>query len=171
LIKAIYTASFEDDERMPFDELWQWLKNQRGDFVATLGAFVAGEDVVGMGSAIYFANRNIGYLVYLAVREDLRGYGYGREIVQYLVSWIRRSASEMAGISPPVIFWEVRNPGDAPDETEKVHRQGRIKFYASLGAQVLPVAYTCPPVQPGQPEVNYLLMVLADPPEIGRAHV
>jgi GNAT superfamily N-acetyltransferase len=156
--KSIYNTSFDEEERVPFDKLFHSLTSFRDNAHGTIGAYMDGQKVIGMGSAIYFHKKNMGYLAYLAVDAELRCQGYGQQITQQLLEWINNSARE-TGHSPRATFWEVRDPLEALDKNQRILRRRRIKFYRRLGAKVIPVRYVTPPVSDGLPEVPYLLMV------------
>jgi GNAT superfamily N-acetyltransferase len=156
--RTIYEAAFDDFERVPFGSLLNWLASGENKMAGVLGAFLAGSQVVGMGSAVYFPSKRIGYLPYLAVKAGLRGQGYGREMTLRLLEWIRQCGLERDGVETRLAFWDVRDPADAPDEVERVQRHRRIRFYERLGAKALPIPYTFPPVAEGQPYVHSLLM-------------
>jgi len=157
-ISRIYREAFADEERVPFDSLLEWVNSGLEGMVGLLGAFIDAGQVVAMGSAAFFPNYWMGYLPYLAVRQDVRGRGYGRQTVEFLFDWIMQRAGEMTGENPCLVFWDVRDPDDSPDEAERTIRQRRIKFYRQLGSEVLPIAYTYPPVAKGQPYVRSRLM-------------
>lgn len=163
LVKDIYNEAFADDERVPFERLQHWLAGLHSNASATLVAVMDGGTVVGMGSAIYFSQKNIGYLPYLAVRSDLRGQGYGQQIVLWLLGWIEQKARLVDNGAPRMTFWEVRDPSDAPNEEERNLRLRLIGFYSRLGARTIPITYICPPISEGFSEVPYVPMIRTYP--------
>ena len=160
--REIYNASFADDERVPFDALVRWLAAD--DWQSALGVLVDVGKVVAMGSVVFFADYRMGYLPYLAVRDGLRGRGYGQTLVASLLDWVRERSQKTTGQAPRLTFWDVRDPEETNREAEKVIRQRRIEFYRRLGGEVLPIAYTYPPVAEGQPAVKSLLTACTYPP-------
>jgi ribosomal protein S18 acetylase RimI-like enzyme len=162
-VAGIYHSAFANDERVPFESLRAWLARTGEANPSMIGAFVLGRKVIGMGSVVFFRSYRIGYLPYLAIRNGLRGGGYGSALVTGLFEWVRERALETTGQEALLVFWDVRDPDEVSDEAEKVIRRRRIAFYRRLGGEVLPIEYTYPPVSPGQPSVRSLLMARTFP--------
>jgi GNAT superfamily N-acetyltransferase len=196
-VRAIYDATFPDDERVSWERLWQWYTapgenfgpvfwavimpppgtedenalTSQGFWSAGLArrgtalelAILAGE-VAGLAFFGYFRRQNLGYFAYLATRTDLRGRGLGAWLCGQVFEAVRQLAQAEAGADPRLIFWEVRRPEDAADEAEAERRRRRIAFYERLGARLLPIDYTCPPVTEGQPPVAFTVMARTYPP-------
>jgi GNAT superfamily N-acetyltransferase len=163
-VQAIYDAGFRDDERHPFAQLHEELTRPRSGVRATLGAFELNGEVVAMGSALHYAEINLGYLLYLAVRPDLHGRGYGAQVVRFLLDWADEQARETLQTMPWLTFWEVRHPAAAADEAERLENERRVRFYQQLGAMTVPITYICPSIGPGLPDMNYLPMIYTYPP-------
>ncbi len=166
-VEAIYSEAFFDDERAPFEQLIEAFTRRSDGVRATLGAFELGGSVVGMGSALYYPEPNLGYLAYLAVRSDRRGQGLGSQVVHSLLGWAEQQARQALGTPPRLTFWEVRHPAAAPDPDERLICERRLRFYERLGASPIPITYVCPSIGPGLPDVVCLPMVYSYPP--GRA--
>jgi GNAT superfamily N-acetyltransferase len=162
--QASYDASFRDDERDPFLHLCEALTHPASGVQATLGAFELNGEIVAMGSALHFAEINLGYLVYLAVRPDLHGRGYGSRVVRHLLDWADEQARVILGTPPRLTFWEVRHPQAAADDGERTESERRVRFYQQLGAMTVPISYRCPSIGPGLPDMVYLPMAYSYPP-------
>lgn len=163
-VEAVYVDSFEEDEIVPFEWLLRACQGTAaGRFRYDLRGLVEGEELAGMIWYGYSRALNFGYLGYLAVSSVWRGQGCGSWMVKSTFDLLRDMAQAESGKDPRLTFWEVRNPADAHSPQEAELRRSRIRFYARLGGQMLPVDYTCPPVAPGQPEVSYCLMARTYP--------
>ena len=77
-IHRLYDASFPDDERIPWKRIFAMLGETRRMY-----AYYDGEVFVGLSYT--FIHRNIAYLGYLAVEEDLRNRGYGSAILKCIL--------------------------------------------------------------------------------------
>lgn len=163
-IKNIFDDSFSVEERVPFEDLSNWLDSQKENARPFLGGVKKDGEMVGLVSFLYFVNQNLVYCAYLAIRGDQRGKGIGEWTCEQMLAKSAEIAKQARGEWPRFAFWEVRDPADAPDQAEEVYRQRRIEFYKKVGAYPLPVNYICPPVSAGQPPVKYLLMVRTFPP-------
>jgi GNAT superfamily N-acetyltransferase len=163
-LQAIYEEAFEADEKVPFEYMLPWADSHYPHYRTALEALFNGDDLIGFAMYNYLSNHNLGYLAYIAVRSDLRGRGHGDWLCRELFARLEQFAREACGQPPRFTFWEVRDPSDAENETERLRRQQRIDFYQRLGGQTLPmIDYICPPVGPDQPDVPYLLMVRTYP--------
>ncbi len=162
--QVIYDAAFEADERVPWERLWAWIVAPGDNIQPVFWAVSLAGEVVGLAVFGLFRRQNLGYLAYLATRPDLRGRGLGAWLCEQVFAALRRLAQAAHAGDPPLVFWEVRRPEDAPDAAEAEQRRRRIAFYARLGAEPLPLDYTCPPVAEGQPFVAFTVMARTDPP-------
>ena len=163
-VERIYAESFLDDERIPFEKLFDLFTRPVEGIRVTLGAFEQAGEVVALGSASYHTERNLGYLAYLAVRADLRSRGFGAQVVRSLLDWADGQARESLHTSSRFTFWEVRHPAAAATPEERRQCERRIRFYEGLGARTIPITYVCPPIGPGLPEVVDLPMAYTYPP-------
>lgn len=77
-IRALYESAFPENERAPFSVLLRKSRRKNVDFKA----YFDGETLVGMTYSVH--QDDLTYLFYLAVPEELRGQGYGSEILQLL---------------------------------------------------------------------------------------
>jgi GNAT superfamily N-acetyltransferase len=161
---AIYMEAFANDERVDFEWLLGWLGRGEAGVQGGLWVFQDGSRTVAIGSAAYFPDQRMGYLPYLAVDHGLRGHGYGRDVTEFLLDWIWETAHAHSDLDPRLTLWDVRDPDETADPAERTIRNRRIDFYCRLGAEILPIAYTYPPVADGQPAVADCLMAYTYPP-------
>ena len=76
-IKRLYVSSFPDDERIPYHRLVSMLGSTR-----VMHAYYDDGQFIGMTYIFLF--RDIAYLGYIAVEEELRGKGFGTSILNML---------------------------------------------------------------------------------------
>lgn len=162
--RAIYEEAFEPEEKVPFEGLWFAARRGGEDPETHFLGLLEGEQLVGTAWFCTFPAERLGYLGYIAIAAADRGKGYGEILLRTVLQQMRDRLMDTSGQPPLAVFWEVRDPADAPDEAERIHRLRRIRFYEKFGAQCLPVDYLCPPVAPGQPEVRFTLMAVTFPP-------
>jgi len=122
------------------------------------------DDVVGMAYCRYFERTpsgeplHLGYLLYLAVEERLRGHGVGAHFYQAVIATLQADAVCRGGSLCGVIY-EVERPDLASSEQDKSNRRRRIQFYERLGARILDgIDYTQPAVSEDQHPVPLHLM-------------
>ncbi|MCX6031806.1 MAG: GNAT family N-acetyltransferase [Chloroflexi bacterium] len=163
-VRGLYDATFADDERVPWERLWPWYVMPDDGFCAVFWAVTLAEEVAGLAFFGYFRRPNLGYLTYLAIRPDLRGQGLGGWLCGQVFEAVRQMAQAERGTDPRLTFWETRRPEDAADAAEAELRRRRIAFYERQGGRPLPIAYTCPPIAAGQPEVAFTVMARTYPP-------
>jgi GNAT superfamily N-acetyltransferase len=77
-IRRLYDASFPDDERIPWKRIFAMLGETRRMYAYY-------DDALFVGLGYLFIHKNIAYLGYLAVEEELRGRGYGSEILRCIL--------------------------------------------------------------------------------------
>ena len=114
-VKDIYLRSFPDEERLPWWVLRLLSMKREVDFVA----YYDGDELCGFtyGATV----GNIIFIMFLAVKEDARGRGYGSGILQYI-----KSTSPEKSIMLNVEMLDT----DAPNYAERVKR---LEFYAKNG--------------------------------------
>ena len=159
----IYEQSFGPEEKLAFYDLWRWLSAPGENYRPVLLAAIEGEQVLGMGSMVYWPEVNLAYWAYIAIHPERRGLGYGELICRSLLSACKGLAQAERKELPRLVFWEVRDPREPADETEQATRQQRMQFYRRLGSFDLPIEYTAPPIADGFPPVRYRLMVRTFP--------
>ena len=120
--KALYYRAFPKNERRSFPEL---VENRFGS--TEVFCFYDEETFVGM--ACLLNSPSISHVIYLAVDESLRGYGYGSR------------ALELLHQSKPgkKIMVDIEIPDEQAENAEQ--RRMRKKFYLRAGYEETPVKY------------------------------
>ena len=116
-LRLLYTAAYPEEERIPYDDLISLLDALDIDYVA----YYEGEVLVGLTMVMCLSRFNWGW--YFAVREELRGKGYGQEILTAVLDKYR-------GEHPFVIDIESPLQPDAPNPEQ---RRRRHAFYLRNG--------------------------------------
>ncbi|MBR3126741.1 MAG: GNAT family N-acetyltransferase, partial [Solobacterium sp.] len=79
-VRELYVQAFPGNERMPF----RMLANT-GDPDSELTVFLKDDDIfAGFARMFHHPEASTSFLSYLAIEEDLRGQGYGTEILKQL---------------------------------------------------------------------------------------
>ena len=78
-IKLLYETAFPKDEQIPWDDLMRLVGEMSLDFTA----YYEGEEFIGF--TIVYPRKSFNWFWYFAVREDLRGKGYGQQILTQLI--------------------------------------------------------------------------------------
>ena len=78
-IKQLYETAFPKDEQIPWDDLMRLVGEMSLDFTA----YYEGEEFIGF--TIVYPRKSFNWFWYFAVREDLRGKGYGQQILTQLI--------------------------------------------------------------------------------------
>ena len=78
-IKQLYETAFPEDEQIPWDDLMRLIWEIPLDFTA----YYDGEDFIGF--TIVYPRKSFNWFWYFAVREELRGKGYGQQILTQLI--------------------------------------------------------------------------------------
>ena len=81
-IKQLYQTAFPEEEQIPWDDLLRLIGEMRLDFTAYYE-----EDFIGF--TIVYPRPSFSWFWYFAVREDLRGKGYGQQILPLVVGKYR----------------------------------------------------------------------------------
>ena len=79
LIKVLYEKAFPKDEQIPWEDLMRLVEEMPLDFTA----YYDGEDFIGF--TIVYPRKSFNWFWYFAVREELRGKGYGQQILTQLI--------------------------------------------------------------------------------------
>ena len=125
-LRRLYESALPADEKIPYDKLIHLLNYLDTDFKA----YYEGEILVGMTIVYRLPNYNFG--VYFAVREDLRGKGYGQKILSALLEKYRSG-------HPFILITESPMQKDAPNPEL---RKRRHNFYLRNGFRDTGVYYT-----------------------------
>ena len=74
-IMQLYEMAFPEDEQIPWDDLMRLVGEMPLDFTA----YYDGEAFIGF--TIVYPRKSFNWFWYFAVREELRGQGYGQQIL------------------------------------------------------------------------------------------
>ncbi len=78
-IKQLYETAFPEDEQIPWDDLMRLIEEMPLDFTA----YYDGETFIGF--TIVYPRKQFNWYWYFAVQEELRGKGYGQQILTQLI--------------------------------------------------------------------------------------
>ena len=78
-VKQLYESAFPKDEQIPWGDLLQLIDKMSLDFTA----YHDGEELIGF--TIVYPRKQFNWFWYFAVREELRGKGYGQQILTQLI--------------------------------------------------------------------------------------
>ena len=78
-IKQLYETAFPKDEQIPWDDLMRLIEEMPLDFTA----YYDGETFIGF--TIVYPRKQFNWYWYFAVQEELRGKGYGQQILTLLI--------------------------------------------------------------------------------------
>ena len=116
-LRQLYQTAFPVEEQIPYDELIYLLEAMDIDYTA----YYDGEMLVGLTMVLRLPKYNWGW--YFAVREPLRGKGYGQSILTAVLHKYREG-------NPFVIDIESPLQADAPNPEQ---RKRRHDFYRRNG--------------------------------------
>jgi GNAT superfamily N-acetyltransferase len=159
----IYEQSFPEVERDPIDVIAQNLRNPNPDEeVNHIRAFIDdGGVVVGFSYFSSYRAYSLGYLQFIAVREGIRGKGYGPILLRDAVRQIEIDGIKATGWPYLGLVLEVERPDMAANDDERQLRERRINFYQRNGATMVEqVDFIAPPLAPGEACLSFHLMLL-----------
>ena len=78
-IKQLYETAFPEDEQIPWKDLMHLVEEMPLDFTA----YYDGEEFIGF--TIVYPRKSINWFWYFAVCEELRGKGYGQQILTQMI--------------------------------------------------------------------------------------
>ena len=78
-IMQLYETAFPKDEQIPWDDLLRLVGEMPLDFTA----YYDGEDFIGF--TIVYPRKSFNWFWYFAVSKELRGKGYGQQILTQLI--------------------------------------------------------------------------------------
>ena len=116
-LRCLYETAFPEGEQIPYDELLQLLEVMDIDYTA----YYDGEMLVGFTMVLRLPQYNWGW--YFAVREELRGKGYGQEILTTVLDKYRVGNPFVIDIESPL----------QPDAPNPEQRRRRHAFYLRNG--------------------------------------
>ncbi len=168
----IYEQSFPEAERDPVEDVAESLRNLTPNAEIThLRVLVEEEVVVGFTYFATYRDYYLGYLKFIAVREDIRGKGYGPILLQDAIQQIRADGKQATGWPYLGLVLEVERPEMAENDIDRHLRERRIQFYQRNGAVMFEAMdYIAPPVAPGQPSLPFHLMFLRAVHKYGIQH-
>ena len=116
-LRRLYETAFPEGEQIPYDELLQLLELMDIDYAA----YYEGEVLVGFTMVLRLPQYNWGW--YFAVREELRGKGYGQDILSTVLEKYRDGHPFVIDIESPL----------QPDAPNPEQRRRRHAFYLRNG--------------------------------------
>ena len=125
-LRRLYGTAFPVEEQIPYDDLIYLLGKLDIDYTA----YYDDDDFVGLTMVLHLPRYNWGW--YFAVREDLRGKGYGQEILSSVLSKYRTERPFIIDIESPL----------QPDAPNPGQRQRRHAFYVRNGLKDTPTSRT-----------------------------
>jgi len=140
-LRQLYGTAFPVEEQIPYDDLISLLDVLSIDYTT----YYDGEMFVGLTMVLQLPRYNWGW--YFAVREQLRGNGYGQEILSAILE--KYSAER-----PFIIDIESPLQADAPNLEQ---RQRRHAFYKRNGMKDTPTSRTFG-------GITYTIMTSSDEP-------
>lgn len=140
-LRQLYETAFPAEEQIPYDDLIHLLDAMDIDYVA----YYDGEMLVGFTMVLRLPKYNWGW--YFAVREELRGKGYGQEILSAVLEKYRDGHPFIIDIESPY----------QPDAPNPEQRKRRHAFYLRNGLKDTPTART-------YSGITYTIMTNSDEP-------
>ena len=116
-LRRLYETAFPVEEQIPYDDLIHLLQVMDIDY----NAYYEGEMLVGMTMVLRLPRYNWGW--YFAMREELRGKGYGQGILTSVLDKYRDGLPFVIDIESP---WQ-------PDAPNLEQRKRRHAFYVRNG--------------------------------------
>lgn len=125
-LRQLYETAFPVEEQIPYNELIYLLDAMDIDYVA----YYDGEMLVGFTMVLRLPKYIWGW--YFAVRDELRGKGYGQEILSAVLAKYRNERPFVIDIESPL-------QADAPNPEQ---RRRRHAFYVRNGMKDTPTSRT-----------------------------
>ena len=114
-IRQLYESAFPEEEQIPWSDLLRLIDEMHLDFTA----YYEGEDLVGF--FIIYPRPTFNWYWYFAVREELRGKGYGQQILAMVIERYKGQTS----------VFDMESPRQECDNIEQ--RKRRHAFYLHNG--------------------------------------
>lgn len=153
-ISELYIAAFPEEERRPLESIRQRI--EAGDPVFNFFILRHGGKEVGFATVWRLPGAT--YIEHFAIFPNLRGHGYGADVITELLD---KTRLENLGLNPsaPLVL-EV----ELPESSDMAVR--RINFYRRCGLEPMEdFPYFQPPYVQGQSEVPMMLMTSAPLPD------
>lgn len=125
-LRQLYETAFPAEEQIPYDDLIHLLDAMDIDYTA----YCDGEMLVGFTMVLRLPKYNWGW--YFAVRDELRGKGYGQEILSAVLEKYRNELPFVIDIESPY----------QPDAPNPEQRRRRHAFYVRNGLKDTPTSRT-----------------------------
>ena len=125
-LRRLYESAFPEQEQIPYDDLIGLLDKMDIDYTA----YYDGEMLVGLTMVLRLPRYN--WWWYFAVREALRGKGYGQVILTSVLDKYRDERPFILDIESPY----------QPDAPNPEQRQRRYAFYLRNGMKETPTSRT-----------------------------
>ena len=114
-IRALYETAFPVEEQIPWEDLMRLIEVMPLDFTA----YYDGETFIGF--TIVYPRKSFHWFWYFAVREEVRGQGYGQQILTCVLEHYKDEA----------IILDMESPEQPCDNVEQ--RRRRHSFYLRNG--------------------------------------
>ena len=114
-IKQLYESAFPKEEQIPWDDLIRLIGEMHLDFTA----YYDGDTFIGF--IIIYPRPSFNWFWYFAVREELRGKGYGQQILSNVIERYKGQTS----------VFDMESPRQECDNSEQRNR--RHMFYLRNG--------------------------------------
>ncbi len=114
-LKTLYQTAFPEDEQIPWDDLMRLIDEMSLDFTA----YYVDDDFIGF--TIFYPRKSFSWFWYFAVQEDMRGKGYGQQILSQLKKRYKGQTFVM----------DIESPHQICNNSQQRHR--RHAFYLRNG--------------------------------------
>ena len=114
-IRELYETAFPVEEQIPYGDLMELMDKMPIDFTA----YYEGEEFIGF--TIVYQRETFNWFWYFAVREELRGKGYGQKILSMLIERYKNSMNIL----------DMESPDQVCENSEQ--RKRRYAFYLRNG--------------------------------------
>ena len=115
MVKALYQSAFPEEEQIPWDDLLRLVATMPLDFTTYY------EGNLFLGFTIVYPRKSFNWFWYFAVPEELRGKGYGQQILSRLIEKYKSSTNIL----------DMESPDQQCNNTEQ--RRRRHHFYLRNG--------------------------------------
>lgn len=109
VLRSLYETAFPENEQIPWTDLMRLIDEMSLDFTA----YYEGDIFVGL--TIVYPRKSFNWYWYFAVREELRGKGYGQRILTQLIEKYKGQASVLDMESP------YQEPCPNPEQRKRRH--------------------------------------------------
>ena len=107
-LRQLYQTAFPEEEQIPWKELMRLVDEMPLDFTA----YYEGEEFIGL--TIVYPRKTFNWFWYFAVREELRGKGYGQQILTQLIERYKGQSNILDMESPD-------HPSPNPEQRRRRH--------------------------------------------------